>query len=181
MNNNYREELEKVYELINERKVAYEHLMKEVIVNCRIGVLINRGIECLAWKFKERVNEAEPGKKQPGRRPSPLGEASNWDSTETNWGIVLNYLSCYSVTYDSIHRTSANQDYQRQAEKNNQELLQKSKELTAKISEVDALKAKYDEALANYQNLNSQVLFSFSWTKPYCPFLFAAVPKVVQC
>ena len=48
MNNNYREELEKVYELINERKVAYEHLMKEVIVNCRIGVLINREIECLA-------------------------------------------------------------------------------------------------------------------------------------
>lgn len=30
MNNNYREELEKVYELINQRKIEYDNLMKEV-------------------------------------------------------------------------------------------------------------------------------------------------------
>jgi len=48
-------------------------------------------------------------------------------------------------------------DFKRQAERNAIELTRKNRELVDRIQEVDILKLKYEEALANYQALNNQV------------------------
>ncbi len=47
--------------------------------------------------------------------------------------------------------------YQKQAERNSTELTRKNRELVDKIQELDILKMKYEEALANYQALNTKV------------------------
>jgi len=48
-------------------------------------------------------------------------------------------------------------EYKRQAERNAVDLTRKNRELVDKIQELDVLKLKYEEALANYQALNSQL------------------------
>lgn len=48
--------------------------------------------------------------------------------------------------------------YKRQAERNSLELTKKNKELVEKIQELDLLKAKYEDALNNYQDLSAQVI-----------------------
>jgi len=56
-------------------------------------------------------------------------------------------------------------EYQRQAERNQLELTRKNRELVDKIQELDVLKLKYEEALANYQALNSQMFARLSMRK----------------
>jgi len=48
-------------------------------------------------------------------------------------------------------------EYKRQAESNSIDISRKNRELVEKIQEVEVLKLKYEEALANYQALNNQV------------------------
>lgn len=50
-------------------------------------------------------------------------------------------------------------EFQRQAERNSVELTRKNRELIDKIQELDVLKLKYEEGLANYQALNNQVRY----------------------
>jgi len=55
-------------------------------------------------------------------------------------------------------REQAKDMYQKQAERNSTELTRKNRELVDKIQELDILKMKYEEALANYQALNTKVM-----------------------
>lgn len=52
-----------------------------------------------------------------------------------------------------INRESTKEQYM----KNSIELTRKNKELVDKLQELDILKMKYEEALANYQALNARV------------------------
>lgn len=52
---------------------------------------------------------------------------------------------------------AAKEEYKRQAERNVLELTNKTKELVEKIQELDVLKAKYEDSISNYSNMNSQV------------------------
>jgi len=56
-------------------------------------------------------------------------------------------------------------EFQRQAERNALELTRKNRELIDKIQELDILKLKYEEGLANYQALNSQMFARLSMKK----------------
>jgi len=56
-------------------------------------------------------------------------------------------------------------EFQRQAERNALELTRKNRELVDKIQELDVLKLKYEEGLANYQALNSQMFARLSMKK----------------
>jgi len=55
-------------------------------------------------------------------------------------------------------REQSRDQFKKQAERNNIELTRKNKELVSKIQELDILRMKYEEALANYQALNSRVI-----------------------
>ncbi len=67
----------------------------------------------------------------------------------------------FLLEYNSqnFNREGSREQYRKQAERNSVELTRKNKDLVDKIQELDILKMKYEEALANYQALNSRVIF----------------------
>jgi len=58
-----------------------------------------------------------------------------------------------------FNREVSRNEFKRQAERNAMDLTRKNRELVDKIQELDVLKLKYEEAVANYQALNGQVNF----------------------
>ena len=54
-------------------------------------------------------------------------------------------------------REASRDEYRKQAQRNSVDLTRKNRELVDKLQELDILKMKYEEALANYQALNSKV------------------------
>ena len=55
--------------------------------------------------------------------------------------------------------------YRSQLEKNEIELTLKNKELLEKICQIDVLKSKYEEAIANVDPITSTILFSLLVSK----------------
>ena len=58
-----------------------------------------------------------------------------------------------------FYSEKAREEYKKQAQRNSIELTRRNKELVDKLQELDIVKMKYEEALANYQALNSRVNF----------------------
>lgn len=62
-------------------------------------------------------------------------------------------------------RQNARDMYRTQLEKNEVELTMKNKELLEKICQIDVLKAKYEEAIANVDPYTSTIITRISTTR----------------
>jgi len=127
LNANNREEVEKLRELIEQRKADIESLTAQ-----------NEDLR----KFCETLKKKSEGE----------GSASNAGEIE-------------QLETKVAELEVSRNEYKRQAERNSIELTRKNSELVNKIQELDVLKLKYEEALANYQALNSQLFTRLSVKK----------------
>lgn len=151
MNENYKSELEKLYELMNQRKNDFDSLAKQVR-----KILRNIGLILFRTRNLEELMKEHPSKLEILIvRISPalitLNVCKEKLENCKTFHIVKKILTLY--------REQSKEQYKRQAERNSVELTRKNKELVDKIQELDILKMKYEEALANYQALNAKVIF----------------------
>jgi len=121
MNDNYRSELEKLYELLNQRKIDYDDLVQQ-------NEELRRMYERQSIQIKD--------------------QSGNFES---------HHYQLETMKAEIRDLEQAKELYRNQAERNSTELTRKNRDLVDKIQELDILKVKYEEALANYQALNTKL------------------------
>jgi len=129
LNANNREEVEKLRELVEQRKHDVESLTAQ-----------NEDLRQFCETLKKK-SEAD-------NSTSNVGEIEQLESKVAELEVSRN-------------------EFKRQAERNAIELTRKNSELVNKIQELDVLKLKYEEALANYQALNNQLFTRLSVNKKF--------------
>jgi len=121
MNENYKSELEKLYDLMGQRKNDFDSLAQQ---NEELRRLYDKATR----QARDQGTESQDTKER------------------------LEFLERNIVELEQ-----SREQYRKQAERNSVELTRKNKDLVDKIQELDILKMKYEEALANYQALNSRL------------------------
>jgi len=120
MNENYKAELEKLYELMNQRKQEMENMSQ------------------MTTSLRQSYIQATHSLEEQRTSTTVESSTSIWQSK-------------------ILELEASREEYRKAAERNAMELTRKNKELVDKIQELDGLKTKYEEALANYQQLNSKL------------------------
>jgi chromosome segregation ATPase len=121
VNENYKAEIEKLYELIEQRKVDFDTL--------------NRQNQELIAQY-ERVSH---------------------QVFETGNSAATNIEKFENIKKEVEDLRVSRDEFRSQAERNSIELTRRNKELVDRLQELDILKMKYEEGLANYQALNSKL------------------------
>jgi DNA repair exonuclease SbcCD ATPase subunit len=126
VNENYKTEIEKLYELIEQRKADFENL-----------TLQNQDVLSNFERLSEEL------------RQHSTATYSNQEKLE----IALREVQDLKASRD---------EFKNQAERNSTELTRKNKDLIDRIQEVDVLKLRYEESLANYHALNVKLFEKLS-------------------
>jgi len=127
VNDNYKAEIEKLHELIEQSKSDFTSLTKH---NEELVKLYERSCTQEAYTVSEG------------------GSTERFESLQRE-------VKELEVARD---------EYRKQAQRNSTELTRRNKDLVDKLQELDVLKVKYEEALANYQALNTSLFKKLSQT-----------------